>query len=195
MVGHKTAREMGQNHDNSNTLDAMAHFTDALCCDDKALIENRIKLTYPEHEGYVFKDKFDQSIIIDLFFSLFGKDMNRVEQLSALLPSSHNARQFVFDRMYIEGLLEGNLAKMQEGIEGVASPKIHNRRQTQDESKLFFTWDNVILSHYGIVYTKIAWILGYELDIQAPLVRVTKDLWPVIPLPTYDPVYSFLQPE
>ena len=173
----------------------MAHFTDALCCDDKALIENRIKLTYPEHEGYVFKDKFDQSIIIDLFFSLFGKDMNRVEQLSALLPSSHNARQFVFDRMYIEGLLEGNLAKMQEGIEGVASPKIHNRRQTQDESKLFFTWDNVILSHYGIVYTKIAWILGYELDIQAPLVRVTKDLWPVIPLPTYDPVYSFLQPE
>lgn len=195
LVGQKTARDMGQSHWNASSLDQMSHFVDALLCDNKALIDRRVKLSYPEHEQYVFKDKLEQSIIIDLLFSLCRSDTKRVEQLNSVLSTSHKAKDFAFDRLYVEGLLEGNSAKMQEGIEGVASAKIHKRRQTQDESKLFFTWDNVVLSHYGIVYTKVAWMLGYELDIQAPLVRVTKDLWPVKPLSTYDSVYGFLQPE
>ena len=194
MVGDKTVSELGQNHYNSNSLGGMTHFADALCCDNKALIDRRIKLTFPEHEQYVFKDKYDQSIIVDLLYSLLRDDSERVKRLHTLLPGSRNAADFVFDRLYIDGLLEGNEQKMQKGIEGVASLKVHKRRQTQVEHKLAFQWDNVVLSHYGIVYAKIAWMRGYELDIQAPLVRVTKDLWPVNPLVIYDSVYDFLQP-
>lgn len=138
MVGHKTIRENGQNNDNSNSLDTMDHFAAALCADNESLIKRRIELTYPEHEQYVFQNKVADPIIMDLFFSLFKRDTKRVEEMNTLLASCYKAEHSVFDRLFIEGLLEGKPTKMQEGIEGVASPKIHKRRQVQNPNNLFF---------------------------------------------------------
>lgn len=176
-------------------IDRLWHLGEVLLTDNQSLIKRRLTLTYPEREDYIYKTVYIQVIINELIKSFLEGPPEKCDVLFPLMEKSYKAKQFNFewDIMFFEGLAENNEDKMQKAIEIIASTKVHQKRQKFDYKTMYGDWENGIMSYYGILYTKLAWILGFELEIKSPLVSIAKDLFPVEPLEKYDITYDFLE--
>lgn len=81
---------------------------------------------------------------------------------------------------FMEGLLSGNVVEMEAAI------ALHGQWQLSNPTTEDF------LSDYGVVLCKLAWLRGYEVHVDSPLVPM--EFMPVAPLAHYDDVYEFLKP-
>jgi hypothetical protein len=192
LVGHlKVNHNMGNN--NANALDGYFRTLDVMLSDNKGLLSRRMKLSYPEREGNIFKEKYITSITNEVIYCILSENWGRFNTVFPLLHEVKFAKKYTWDIVFFEGLLEKNTMKMAEAIERIASPKIHTQRQKFNVDDCTSNWENAILSLHGITYTKLAWMLGYELEIKAPLVNIAQELFPIKPLNKYDEVYYFLR--
>lgn len=175
------------------------HVFNTLCSDNNALIIRTVNLTYTEHEKFIFKDKFEGLIVTDLCFCIIRKDWERFEKVLPLLKKCKHLPHFsIYDKAFFEGFRKGDISKMTDAIEAIASEEIQRKLCYIEEidgvnGPFWDPWENVLLSPYGLLYTKIAWMHGFELDIKSPLVSIANELFPVKPLETYDEVYDFLK--
>lgn len=81
---------------------------------------------------------------------------------------------------FMEGLLSGNVGEMETAIALHCNWQLGNPI-TED-----------FLASYAVVLCKLAWLRGYQVHVDSPLVPMA--FMPVAPLPHYDDVYEFLKP-
>ncbi|WP_273211576.1 hypothetical protein [Runella zeae] len=174
-------------------------FVDVLCSDNESLILRTSQLSYAEREIHIFKEKNEITIATDLCFCIIRKDWERFEKVLPLLKRCKHFPHFsIYDKAFFEGFRKGDISKMTDAIEAIASEEIQRKLCYVEEidgvnGPFWDPWENVLLSPYGLLYTKIAWMHGFELDIKSPLVSIANELFPVKPLDTYDEVYDFLK--
>lgn len=109
-----------------------------------------------------------------------AKDDDRLRELLQLFASKKHEE---FDKNYISfysGLLDGNFAEMEKALSFLGKFK------SQDP-----TTEDFLASH-AVVMCKLAWLRGYEVKVDSPLVPM--EFMPVQPLELYDELYAFLKP-
>ena len=79
----------------------------------------------------------------------------------------------------------GDVAILKIGIEYLVSKPIHKKR--------FFrqAFETDFLSFPAVAILKVAWILGYEIEIDSPYIPM--DLMPIRPLEKYEVPYFFME--
>ncbi len=163
-----------------------------LLSDNEALIQRRAKLHYEPFTDYLYKDHWQNTIIHYLIFGYITGNMALVHELMPLFPKrekDYKKYRFDLDQAFFE-----DPAKMTKAIEEIGTEKVHVKRQPYNFKTLDGDhWDNAILSHKGILYTKLAWRAGFELDIKSPLISIANPLFPIKPLDSYDDGYEFLK--
>lgn len=82
---------------------------------------------------------------------------------------------------FMEGLMSGNISEMESAI------ALHGEWQLSNPTTEDF------LSDYGVVLCKLAWLRGYQVQLDSPLVPMA--FMPIAPLAHYDDVYDFLKPD
>src|SRR5450830_572830 len=109
-------------------------------------------------------------------------DDGKLQALIDLLQSK-GLKKSAIHHPYIQfytGLINGNIAEMETALEFLGKFK----------SQIPTTED--FLSFHAVVLCKLAWLRGYEVQVDSPLVPMA--FMPVAPLPHYDDVYEFLKP-
>ena len=87
------------------------------------------------------------------------------------------------DRLYLEGLMDMNKGKMEEGL--LLLLKDHKKRNKHKG----IAQDYIFIPALG--YAKLAWLKGMEVEIEHPL--ISKELLPIKPLEKYEDKYDFLK--
>lgn len=88
------------------------------------------------------------------------------------------------DDLFLRGILNNEIDLVREGIEYLFTSEIHEKRNG------IYEFRKKLYSIPGILYLKLAWILGYEIEINSPLALM--ELMPVQPLKKYKVPYFFL---
>ena len=135
----------------------------------------RPKPCYPKNSG-------EKSLLAQLTIKRDDVQLAKmIDQLDAKLSKRKKPPQF--DMAYVDfyhGLLSGNIAQMEQALAYFTTIKYEDST-TQD-----------FLAFYAVVLCKLAWLRGFEVQVDHP--RVPMAFMPVNPLPFYDDVYEFLKP-
>ena len=110
-------------------------------------------------------------------------DYGKLAELIDLLEKKGLKRSKKFNECYIQffrGLINGNLNEMEHALIYLGKQKSVDPT-TED-----------FLAFHAVVLCKIAWLKGYPVQVDSPLVPMA--FMPVNPLPFYDDVYEFLKP-
>jgi len=89
------------------------------------------------------------------------------------------------DLTYIKGIYNKDIDQIREGIETLLQPKVHHQRY-----HLYRPYPADIISYCAAAYTKFAWMMGHEIEIDHDLVPM--ELMPIEPLDKYEVKYFFL---
>ena len=90
------------------------------------------------------------------------------------------------DYQFFKGYLNKDLAQMEEALKTLVSKKVHKSRNVH--MSIFM---QPYMSVPAILYAKLAWLKGFEVVIDSPL--VPKELLPHRPNAHYDDTYEFLK--
>ncbi|MEJ7139170.1 Imm49 family immunity protein [Amphibiibacter pelophylacis] len=85
-------------------------------------------------------------------------------------------------------LRDSNKDEIIELIYKLLKPGVHKARNKERFREL----SGQVWSHHPVMFTKLAWMHGLEIEIDSPLVPMA--LMPIRPLEHYDDVYDFLKP-
>ncbi|CAG67842.1 immunity 49 family protein [Acinetobacter baylyi] len=117
-------------------------------------------------------------------------DWNNVNQMKEIFQEKvKNPKNFeIWEMDFYEALQNKDANSAQQIIYEYLHPKIHqylNQHLVEE-----FSGD--IWSHHPVMFTKLAWMNGLEIEIDNPLVPM--ELMPIRPLDHYDYHYDFLDP-
>lgn len=124
------------------------------------------------------------------FQAVLRQDWNKVNQMKEIFHEKiKKAKNFeIWEMDFYTALQNKDANSAQQIIYEYLHPKIHkylNQHLVEE-----FSGD--IWSHHPVMFTKLAWINGLEIEIDNPLVPM--ELMPVKPLGHYDYHYDFLDP-
>lgn len=124
------------------------------------------------------------------FQAVLRQDWNKVNQMKEIFHEKiKKAKNFeLWEMDFYTALQNKDANSAQQIIYEYLHPKIHkylNQHLVEE-----FSGD--IWSHHPVMFTKLAWINGLEIEIDNPLVPM--ELMPVKPLDHYDYYYDFLDP-
>ena len=146
--------------------------------------EKVIPITMEENvlagEGAIFTHTVQQFLLGNN--SLIERNLEIMEKVWFKKPNENSTLQY--DVNFFKALYQKDFSRCEEVIKEMLSPKIHKKRN--DDALL-----NKYISMPALGYVKLAWILGYELEIKNKL--IPKDLLPVQPLEKYVIPYDFLK--
>src|SRR5690606_41990879 len=91
------------------------------------------------------------------------------------------------DERFQLALARSDRAGMESAISEILEPKLMKRRQDADEDG-YTQW---FISTYAVIYTKIAWRHGYQIDVDSPW--VPNEWLPNTPLDHYEDPYPFMR--
>ncbi len=96
-------------------------------------------------------------------------------------------KSYVADQRFHLALAHGDVSAMEVALAEMLDPAVMRRRREKDESG-YTQW---FISTYAVIYSKIAWRHGYQVEVDS--LWVPKEWLPVAPLPCYEDPYPFLQ--
>lgn len=136
-----------------------------------------------------FRDYAKKGELVAIFsltvLNFLKKDLNEIknsiEIFRKLVSSTKSALILLPDFEFLESLTIGNKDLIKSKIEYFLTEKLHKQRMR----------DEILLDNYislpAILYLKLAWIMGFELEINNVLIPM--DLMPVKPLSNYEETY------
>lgn len=115
------------------------------------------------------------------------EDYQKIKEVAE--QNIHKLREVVqFEFGCYEAIYNKDKDKIIEIIQTLLSPKVH-KAYNKDFAEEF---SGEIWSHHPVMFTKLAWMNGLEIEIDHPLVPMA--LMPIKPLEHYDYHYDFLDP-
>ncbi len=103
-----------------------------------------------------------------------------------LAEPSPYLKQFAPDMEFFLALANADVAGMESALGKITSPA---ERRWRSEWQSGYT--NRLFSEEAVVYAKIAWRHGYQVDVDTPY--IPKEWLPIAPLPSYTDPYEFMQ--
>jgi hypothetical protein len=110
-------------------------------------------------------------------------DDQKLDELVALFKAKSLKKNAKFNNAYIQfytGLIGGDVPEMEAALDYLG--KLQSQNPTTED----------FLAFHAVIMCKLAWLRGYEVQVDSPLVPMA--FMPVAPLPHYDDVYEFLKP-
>jgi hypothetical protein len=153
-----------------------------LVSDCKELIETFSKMRYKNYEKDLKKG--ENILAVCMQCALLNEKDKLIECLPIFEKVIKQMKTLKFDREFFIGFLERDKEKMEYAIKELLMPKVHSSRNQYSLQKEF-------LSYPSLGYAKLAWIKGFEVEINNPL--VPKELLPIKPLKKYEDTYEFLK--
>lgn len=138
------------------------------------------KPTFAERRDDLKSNEFD----IYLVQLVLQKDDTKLQEHIATYKAKNYKRQSKYKIRiinFMEALLKGDVAQMESAIAPLSKWELGNPT-TED-----------FLASYAVVLCKLAWLRGYEVQVDSPLVPM--EFMPIAPLAHYDDVYEFLKPD
>jgi hypothetical protein len=89
------------------------------------------------------------------------------------------------DSRFHLALTEGDVGGMESALAELVEPKLMRRRQREEGG-----YSQHLICTFAIVYAKIAWRHGFQVNVDSPF--VPKEWLPIAPLPKYEDVFAFM---
>lgn len=136
-------------------------------------------------------NKHDHRFLVHYLQHLMKKNWERANKIQEVTEQKIKKLDeiMVYWFRFGQALQIGNEEEMKTVINELLQPKKHKKYNKDNPYDLF----GEVWSHYPTMFTKLAWMHGYELQIDNPLVPM--ELMPIEPLDHYDDVYDFLKPD
>ncbi|MCU4378387.1 immunity 49 family protein [Acinetobacter haemolyticus] len=96
-------------------------------------------------------------------------------------------RKYLIDHRFYLALANGDKTEMENVLTELTSPKISKIRNHE----FAFTFTEHFISTFAVIYTKLAWRNGYQLDIDTPW--IPKEWLPIQPLNAYPEPWDFMK--
>jgi Immunity protein 49 len=110
----------------------------------------------------------------------------RCERILAMQADIKKDRAYLIDHRFYLALAKGDKAAMEAVLMEKVTPAQRRKRYLQQSG---ITWD--LIDSYSVVFAKLAWRNGYELDLDTPW--IPREWLPVRPLPQYEEPWPFMQ--
>jgi len=170
----------------TNVLDCMP----ILVCDHSALIQWCMNTNYGFSEGKNRDKPHSYEFVVKNIFLAMRQQWDELEERSRLYIANPRPRPFsrldIFEFEYFLGLATGDIPKMEAAILELVTPK---GLRTNSSSETGFT--DGLISTRGILFAKLAWRSGYEVNIDSPY--IPKEWLPVQPLERYEDEFDFMR--
>lgn len=171
-----------------------------LCCvalsDNSILIDDYAEMDYlityfsrDKEVNITFREFAKKGEAVSIFslsvLNVFKKDIDEltksVEILKKTITTKKSASSLIPDFEFLESLLTKDKDNIKSKIEFFLNKKLHKQRMKEE----------TLLSNYislpAILYLKLAWMLGFEIEIDNPLIPM--DLMPIKKLSNYGNKY------
>ena len=171
------------NNYDSRILDSgVNHITYALLSDNTELIGRYADLA---HSVYNWMVEHGHSTLLYCIQQIMKGDWERVKWGIEIMKTKNAKLRngILSDIAFFEALVEKDESKMFEAINQLL--KDHKKRNK------YLGISQDYFSIPALTYTKLAWLKGFEIDINHPL--IPKELLPFKPLAVYDEKYDFLK--
>lgn len=124
------------------------------------------------------------------FQAVLRRDWDKVDKMKEIFFSKMKKPQDfeLWEIEFYDALKNKDSNKAQDIIYKYLNPKVHKYLNQH----LVEEFNGDIWSHHPVMFTKLAWINGLEIEINHPLVPM--ELMPIKPLAYYDYHYEFLDP-
>lgn len=135
------------------------------------LLANRLKVKANEFDAYLVQT------------ALQG-DYNKLTELVETYKAKNykSGSKFKISIIqFMDGLMTGNVIEMESAI-----AKHKNWQYSNPTTEDF-------LSDYGVTLCKLAWLKGFEVQVDSLLIPM--EFMPVAPLPHYEDIYEFMKPD
>ncbi|MCU4386083.1 immunity 49 family protein [Acinetobacter haemolyticus] len=96
-------------------------------------------------------------------------------------------RKYLIDHRFYLALANGDKTEMENILTELTSPKISKIRNHE----FAFTFTEHFISTFAVIYAKLAWRNGYQLDIDTPW--IPKEWLPIQPLDEYPEPWDFMK--
>ncbi|EXB48757.1 Imm49 family immunity protein [Acinetobacter sp. 1000160] len=96
-------------------------------------------------------------------------------------------RKYLIDHRFYLALANGDKTEMEKVLTELTSPKISKIRNHE----FAFTFTEHFISTFAVIYAKLAWRNGYQLDINTPW--IPKEWLPIQPLDEYPEPWDFMK--
>lgn len=158
------------------------------CLDTVNLLWGQYEPSYQEAKFKPSKD--DPRYRTHALQAVLRNDWKDYQEIKALANQKINKLREVvqFEFGIYDAIYERDKDKIIEIVQTLLKPKVH-KAYNKDFSEEF---NGDIWSHHPVMFTKLAWMNGLEIEIDNPLVPM--ELMPVKPLDHYDYHYDFLDP-
>ncbi len=168
--------------DNTEVIEKFAHL------DTVHLLWGEYEPSYQEAKFKPSKD--DPRYRTHALQAVLRNDWKGYQEIKALANQKINKLREVvqFEFGIYDAIYERDKDKIIEIVQTLLKPKVH-KAYNKDFSEEF---NGDIWSHHPVMFTKLAWMNGLEIEIDNPLVPM--ELIPVKPLDHYDYHYDFLDP-
>lgn len=168
--------------DNTEVIEKFAHL------DTVHLLWGEYEPSYQEAKFKPSKD--DPRYRTHALQAVLRNDWKDYQEIKALANQKINKLREVvqFEFGVYDAIYERDKDKIIEIVQTLLKPKVH-KAYNKDFSEEF---NGEIWSHHPVMFTKLAWMNGLEIEIDNPLVPM--ELMPVKPLDHYDYHYDFLEP-
>lgn len=176
-------------------FDGMCALFAAVVCDDAELYHWHSQHVLPSFSTIPKQKWIDRNRVGSREFQTFQLHLAMQQKFELLAeraeyilahPPGKNMLKYQVDNQFFLGLARGDVALMTEALTLLCSPKFAARRFHADGIIC-----NYLLSPFGLMYGKMAWRAGYQLDIDSPLYPT--ELVAVAPLPQYQRSYDVLE--
>ena len=111
--------------------------------------------------------------------------VSRCERVLAEPPGASGEKKYLGDHRFYIALARGDIPAMEDAIRQIVTPRALSARANDEGG---FTED--LISTPAVIYAKIAWRHGYQLQIDSPF--IPQQWLPVAPLDLYRNRYDFL---
>lgn len=109
----------------------------------------------------------------------------RCERVIANPPTSAREKRFLIDHQFYLALANGDSAGMEAVIKELVSPKLISKRTPLESG-----FSANLICTPAIIYSKLAWRAGHNIDVQSPY--VPSEWLPAAPLAKYTEAFDFM---
>ena len=130
--------------------------------------------------------RMDEYYHYNTWLALRGDWKKLAERSRAFLndvPAKQSAYQA--DSRFHLALSEGDVAGMESALAELLEPKLMRRRQQEEGG-----YSQHFICTFAIVYAKIAWRHGFQVQVDSPW--VPQEWLPIVPLPRYQVAFAFM---
>lgn len=137
------------------------------------------------------KDKFHTStFFVKTLFLAMRKQWHEVEERCRRYTENPRRRPFsrmdIFEYQYLLALATGDTRAMENNLSEFVSPR-GLRTNSSSESGM----TDGLISTFGLLFAKLAWMNGYEVNINSPY--IPQEWLPVQPLDHYEDEFDFME--